>query len=273
MSDVYRSASSEIHVNEQQPRWVDKLSHEQYGFLLAAAVIVPTITSVGIVRTIAAYRKHYDSKSRVLSGRAFLKSASAFNHKFYPYLLPKVTIGQPLPKTGSQGQERLLFPNLNDYRALGKGITQYNWRNGDIKAVQKSLQRVDRMKDQDLWTFTTLYTLMSNQKAAFELVDKIMRWVVKGEVQLDDLRASNVPDVAKWDLPESQRKLYESEGWTDMVLAPDRADAFAKRWDDAEREYRKKGGQGAFKMLFSGQSSQYTESAHSNVPTPDKRDI
>eukprot|EP00461_Guttulinopsis_vulgaris_P004323 UN04324 len=98
------------------------------------------------------------------------------------------------------------------------------------------------MTTKDLWTFATLYSLASNTKEGRELVEKQFYWVLKGEVTLDDLRDLDVPEVAKWDLPEHQRLQYESEGWSTVTLENERAEAFAKRYEEAEKEFVAKGG-------------------------------
>lgn len=258
------SPSHEIHVNQQAARWVDRLSHEQFIVLAVAAIAVPTITTVGVVRTYKVWRQYRDTNQRVKSAKLFLKSAAAFNPKFYPALYPKIKPGDPLPLTRA-GKECLQFPNLSNYRELGHGVNQYNWRNSDILTVQKALNRIDNMTAKDLWTFTTLYTMMSNQSKGYDLVEKYMDWILQGKVQIDDVRAANVPEYAKYDLPKHELEMFEREGWSTAVLPADRAEAYADRYNKAQEQYKKEGGSGAFKLRFGGDDD-YTAEAASSAP-------
>jgi hypothetical protein len=79
-----------------------------------------------------------------------------------------------------------------------------------------------------------------------------MRWVIKGEVHLDDVRAANVPEFAKYDLSKDQFDLYEKEGWKSVELSAYTAHDFAKRYQSAEDEFKKKGGKGLFMFKPAG---------------------
>lgn len=141
------------------------------------------------------------------------------------------------------------YPYLQEPRSLPGNINNNNWRNTDVAAVQKSLDRVGRMSEDELIFFHTIFTRYAHMPEMRQTIEKTVQWILTGQVTIDDARACTVPQAAVNDLPQEQRRQLKAEGWETRFVHGEEAERLRQKMEAAKKKEQEIKEQDALKSM------------------------
>lgn len=103
------------------------------------------------------------------------------------------------------------YPYLRDPASLPGNVTLDNWRDHDLNAVRQRIARVQKINEDELVAFDDIYTSWYHAPMQAPCVDKTIKWVIDGQVDIHDVRCTYLPKAAADSLPTDVKKELQAE--------------------------------------------------------------